>query len=284
VFLIALLFLPETFSPMILQWKATSLRHVSGDSRFRSSHELQDPFLARLKTNIARPVTFFTREPIVIFIGIYLTLIYVLVFTFLDGFTFIFVDTYGFSPGLRGTSFAAIALGAISNTMTAPLFRWNYLKRLKSAQENLNDNETESSVSLDPEIRLLPAMLCAPLFPISLFWLGWSNFASITPWSDLIAAGLFGFSLMGIFAASYQYVMDSYEMYSASALSSITFLRYVVAGGMVIADMPMYEGIGVHWTLTLMGCLSLVLVPVPFLFWGYGCRIRARSEFAKNCE
>jgi hypothetical protein len=89
---------------------------------------------------------------------------------------------------------------------------------------------------------------------------------------------------MGIFAASYQYVMDSYEMYSASALSSVTFLRYVVAGGMVIAHMPMYEGIGVHWTLTLMGCLSLVLVPVPFLFWRYGCGIRGRSEFANRCE
>jgi len=269
---------------MILQWKATSLRHFTGDTRFRSSHELQDPFLARLKTNITRPVAFFTREPIVIFIGLYLTLIYVLVFTFLDGFTYIFVDTYGFSPGLRGTAFLAIALGAILNTMTAPLFRRNYLKRLEKAQEALDGDESETGRTIEPEIRLLPALISAPLFPISLFWLGWTNYASITPWSDLIAACLFGFSLMGIFASSYQYVMDSYETYSASALSSITFLRYMVAGGMVIADMPMYKGIGVHWTLTLMGCLSLMLVPVPFLFWRYGCKIRAKSEFATSCE
>jgi hypothetical protein len=84
----------------------------------------------------------------------------------------LYSSTHGFSPGLRGTPFLAIALGVILNTMTAPLFRWDYLARLKSARENHNSNETETSVSLDPEIRLLPAILCAPLFPISLFWLG----------------------------------------------------------------------------------------------------------------
>jgi len=76
--------------------------------------------------------------------------------------------------------------------------------------------------------------------------------------------------------------MDSYETNSASALSSITFLRYVVASGKVVADMPMYKGIRVHWTLTLMGYLGTVLVPVPFLFWEFGRSIRARSDFAQK--
>lgn len=89
---------------------------------------------------------------------------------------------------------------------------------------------------------------------------------------------------MGIFISSYQYVIDSYETNSASAMSSITFLRYIVAGGLVIADIPMYEGIGVHWTLTLMGCLGTVLVPVPLIFWKFGGRIRARSQFAKKSD
>lgn len=58
---------------------------------------------------------------------------------------------------------------------------------------------------------------------------------------------------MGIFVSSYQYVIDSYETNSANALSIITFLRYFVAGGMVVAARPMYEGIGVHWVMTIMG-------------------------------
>ena len=269
-----------------MEWKSAALRKETGDERFRSEFELQDPFWERLKTQLKHPVIFFTREPIVIFIGAYLTLIYVLVFTFLGGFTFIFTDTYGFSDGQRGSAFAAIAIGVLLNTTTAPLFKRNYIKHLAASQgiSSTSTSDFNSDASIDPEIRLWPALFCAPLFPISLFWLGWTNYAFISPWSDLVAAGLFGFSLMGIFVSSYQYVIDSYETNSASAMSSITFLRYVVAGGMVMAEMPMYEGIGVHWTLTIMGVLATLLVPVPFVFKRYGRKIRGRSKFCKKFD
>jgi DHA1 family multidrug resistance protein-like MFS transporter len=89
---------------------------------------------------------------------------------------------------------------------------------------------------------------------------------------------------MGIFIAAYQYIIDSYETESASALSSITFMRYMVVGGMVIADMPMYEALGVHWTLTMLGCLGLVLTPLPLLFLEFGAKVRRRSSFAKACQ
>jgi MFS transporter, DHA1 family, multidrug resistance protein len=280
--MVALFFLPETFSPMILQWKAAALRKETGDHRFKSQHELQDPFWAKLKTNVTRPIIFFLREPIVVFVGFYLILIYVLVFTFLDGFTFIFVDTYGFSDGLRGTTFLAIAVGVFLNVLTMPIFRKKYLKHLRDAEEAQDRTGPDEEGVLEPEVRLWPAIFCAPLFPISLFWMAWTNYASISPGSDIGAACLFGFSLTGIFVSSYQYVIDSYETNSASVISSITFLRYIVAGGMVIADTPMYQGIGVHWTLTLMGCLGTVLVPMPFVFWKYGRKIRSNSKFAKR--
>jgi hypothetical protein len=41
-----------------------------------------------------------------------------------------------------------------------------------------------------------------------------------------------------IFISSYQYIIDSYEMYAASALASLTFIRYVAAGGMVEVGIP----------------------------------------------
>lgn len=170
----------------------------------------------------------------------------------------------------------AVAIGILLNTALTPFFRSNYLSKLAMAAREQNiDENSEEEPTLAPEIRLLPALICAPLLPTSLFWLGWTNYRSISPASNLVAAGLFGFSLMGIFVSSYQYVIDSYETNSASALSSITFLRYFVAGGMVISSMPMYKGIGVHWTLTLMGCLGVVLLSVPYLLWRYGDKVRA---------
>jgi hypothetical protein len=51
---------------------------------------------------------------------------------------------------------------------------------------------------------------------------------------------------------------------------------------MVIAAIPMYEGISVKWVMTLMGVLEVIVTPVPFLFWKYGRKIRGKSQFAKK--
>ena len=91
---------------------------------------------------------------------------------------------------------------------------------------------------LPPEKRLYFAMFGAPAIPISLFWMGWTNDASISYWSGLIASILFGYGILCIFISTYQYIIDSYEMYAASALVSLTLIRYVVAGGMVVVGIP----------------------------------------------
>jgi len=77
-----------------------------------------------------------------------------------------------------------------------------------------------------------------------------------------------------------KYIIDSYETYAASALASVTLIRYVAAGGMTVVGIPFYQNMGVHWTLTILGCISALLVPVPYVFYMYGARIRARSKYA----
>lgn len=49
---------------------------------------------------------------------------------------------------------------------------------------------------------------------------------------------------------------------------------------MIEVAIPMYEKLGVHYTCTLLGGLSALLVPVPFLFYKYGEKIRGMSKFA----
>jgi DHA1 family multidrug resistance protein-like MFS transporter len=63
-------------------------------------------------------------------------------------------------------------------------------------------------------------------------------------------------------------------------LASITMARYRIYGGMVLAARPMYEGLGVHWTMTLLAAISAVLAPAPALFWIYRSSSRKRSPFA----
>jgi hypothetical protein len=42
----------------------------------------------------------------------------------------------------------------------------------------------------------------------------------------------------------------------------------------------MFSRLGVNWACTLLGGVGLLLAPSPFLFYNYGARIRANSEFA----
>lgn len=292
-FLLALITLPETFAPILLKMKAKHLRKVTGNAHFAAPVERGEPLQKKLLTNLARPTTFFTTEPIVIFLGMYLVLIFVINFTFLNGFQYIFEDTYGLSPGITSLNFLSIALGVLLDVLATPLYtrladrihRRQCRAFVKRKNTSASDSESNSSSSSDsnptpPELSLIRAAIAAPSLPVSLLWMGWTNYSSINPASGYAATILFGYAFGAIFISSYQYVIDGYGAYSSSALGSITVARYVVSAGMVVATRPMYEGIGVHWTSTLMGGLAALLVPVPWVLLRYGHRLRAKSKFA----
>lgn len=265
---------PETYAPILLKWKATHLRSLTGEPRYKSPVEIRETTLgSRILQALYRPFILSAQELIIILIALYLTVVYIVLFTFLTGYFYIFSLTYGFSEGLTGLSFLGIGIGFFLATLLVPLlYHW--------AKRDLSKIRAEGGTRLPPEFRLHIGMFGAPAIPISLFWMGWTAYPSISPASPLIASVLFGYGILCIFICSYQYIIDSYEEYAASALVSLTFVRYVAAGGMVEVAVPMYENLGVHWTLTVLGAISALLVPVPFAFYRYGKQIRLRSKYA----
>lgn len=103
VFSIVVLFLPETFPPILLKWKAQHLRDITGDDRYRAEVEIRrDSFKTRLARALYRPFLLTATEPIIILVALYMTVIYIILFTFLDGFDYIFADTYDLSQGVEG--------------------------------------------------------------------------------------------------------------------------------------------------------------------------------------
>ena len=268
------LFQPETYAPILLKWKASHLRALTNDDRYRGAIEIrEETFLVRLRRALYRPFLLTFREPIIILLALYLTVVYIILFTFLDGYTYIFTETYGFTQGITGLSFLGIAIGFCLASCLVPLiYKW--------AKRDLAKVKSEGGSRLPPEFRLWFAMFGAPAIPISVFWMGWTAYPSVSYWSPLGASVLFGYGILCVFISSYQYIIDSYESYSASALVSITLIRYVTAGGMVEVGIPFYENLGVHWTLTILGAISALCVPLPYLFYIYGPKIRKRSRYA----
>lgn len=97
-----------------------------------------------------------------------------------------------------------------------------------------------------------------------------------------MASVLFGFGVINIFMSAYMYIIDSYEIYSASALTIVAVVRYFAAGGMAVVGIPFYKNIGTHWTLTILGCISLLLTPIPYALYIYGKKVRRFSKYAVN--
>ncbi|KAK4611956.1 putative efflux pump kojT [Fulvia fulva] len=292
VWLLAVAFLPETFSPVLLQYKAKHLRALTGNDAFVAPTEQGDGLAKRLRTNISRPIAFCTSEPIVLLLGSYLILIFVINFSFLNGLDFIFTDTYGISTGVASLAFVSITVGVLIDISTTHLhtrlcrrvLRRNcraFVKR-KPADPSDESSSVDTEATIPPELSLIRAAIAAPFLPLSLFWLGWTNYSDINPASGYVATIFFGYALSAIFISSYQYIIDGYETYSSSALASITMARYVFSAGLVVATRPMYQGIGVQFVMTIMGTLALLLVPVPWLLMRYGDRVRARSKFARE--
>lgn len=156
----------ETYAPTLLKWKATRLRQLTGDDRYKAEIEIRyTSFFQRLGTALYRPFVLTFSEPIIILIALYLTVIYIILFTFLNAYTFIFTETYGFSEGITGLVFIGIAIGLCLASLLIPIiYKW--------AKDDLAKIKKQGGTQLPPEFRLWFAMLGAPAIPISMFWMG----------------------------------------------------------------------------------------------------------------
>lgn len=156
---------PETYPPLILMWKAKHLRLQTGDDRFKAEAEIAHPSpLKQLRVALTRSLHF-TTEPITLVLTLYLTTLYIVLFTFLVGYPRIFEDVYGISQGLTSVLFTGLFVGVLFAWAPVP---WIY----KQTKESISQDE------FVPEIRLWFAMLGAPALPISLFWMAWTDYVS----------------------------------------------------------------------------------------------------------
>lgn len=255
---------------MLLDYKATHLRRLSKSKKYVTEHEQNTNFFTKLKQVLPLSFKFSMTEPAVLSLGGFLVLLYIILFTFVSGFDYVFKRKYNLNDFEEGACFASIALGTVAFSLTSPaLYSWTR-----------RDVGYADRASVTPEFRLWPAMIASPLLPISLFWLGWTDYSWINIYSGLGACFCFGIVLNAMYVSSYEYIIDSYGDKASIALASVTMMRYLIAGGMVMAARPMYMNIGVHWTITLLGCVAVILVPAPYVLYKYGPRLRKRSSFA----
>ena len=159
----------ETYQDLLLQWKAISLRKRTGNQYYKAPMELRSLGLRqRLVQAVYRPFIWGLTEPIVTFMSLYLTAVYIILFLFLEGYRFIFEDIYHFSEGQTNIVWIAMVVGTVSTGIQVPVV-WMLTKR-----------EYKQAGHIRPETRLWFAMLGGAIsVPVSLFWLAWTSSVSV---------------------------------------------------------------------------------------------------------
>lgn len=275
VWILTTLLIPETYAPVLLIRRAERLSEISGKV-YRSKLALQKGRLSLselLRRSLSRPLVLLFKEPIVLLSAIYVAIVYGTLYMLFAAFPIVFEDIRGWNPGVGGLAFLGVMVGMIIGVICTIPANLHYMK-----VQDLHEGYAP------PETRLIQCMPGALAIPISQFWFAWTDYPSIH-WSVcIIGTAPFGFGVILIYLGVMNYLIDSYTIYAASVLAANTVLRSIFGAIFPIIATWMYDGIGIHWAPSIPAFLSVLCMPLPFLFYKYGASIRQRCKYAAESD
>ncbi|KAL4889519.1 major facilitator superfamily domain-containing protein [Aspergillus ambiguus] len=266
---VALFLSKETYAPVLLNAKRARIQKQTGDMRWWCKYDEdgeQDSW-AIMRTNLYRPLQMAIFEPICLFLDVYVGVFYAVLFLCFVGYPIVFQELRGWSPGLAGLGYCGIGTGVALAVCAEPIIRIIVNKHPR-------DPVTGRPA---PEANVSVICVGAILAPIGQFWFAWTARPPVH-WISPILAGLpFGFGNGLVFIYVVNYLAGSYGIYTASANGGMSVVRYVFAGVLPLAGTKMYHALGVNWAGTMLALIEVLLIPIPFVFYKYGGKIRQRS-------
>lgn len=263
----------ETYKKTILQNRARATEKRSSTPH-RATRKLALPSSAVVQRIVLKPFKMLFVESIVLFMTIYMAFNFAVFYSFFAAFPYVFGGPgghYNFTPGQQGLTFLSIALGCVIGFVAVV-----YIDR-----RTYPALEAKYGVgAVPPEYRLYGAMVGCALNPASLFWFGWTANAGAFWPSPVVAAVPFAVGNIMVYSSGALYIMNSYgSLHGASALSANSLLRYAGGGAFPLFTVQMFSALGIGWACSLLGFVSVALVPVPWVLYKYGHRIRAKSQY-----
>ena len=268
---LGIVFLDESYSPVLLVRKAQKLRVQSGNWALHAQHEEWDITLKELTLRyLIRPFQLLAT-PICFFVALYASFVYGILYLSLASFPIEFQEVRGWNQVVGALPFLAILvgffLGAVANLFNQKF----YAKRFGA-----NNNRPV------PEARLPPMMFGSVFFAAGMFMLGWTSQRDIFWFGPICGAVSMGLGFFTIFQSALNYLIDTFQQYSASAVAVNTFLRSVFAGGFPLFTDATFHNLGVPWASSILGFVAIGLIPIPFIFYAFGPRIRAQGKWSKQ--
>ncbi|KAK2865074.1 hypothetical protein FQN49_003934 [Arthroderma sp. PD_2] len=261
IYIAALIFLPETYRPKLLETKAAkqgrTFEHVDLVSRYREG--------------LTRPWIMLFTEPIVWALTLYMSFVYGVLTLSLVSYPIVYTEIWGWSTLKTSLGYIGIAAGMTLGTILSPflgIIHRSYVKKLGPV----------------PEARFPLQIWLSWLLPVGLFWFAWTAKPPTPSIVGIMAGVPIGFGSLSVFLDVFAYLTDCYGQYSASAIAaSGVLLRLFGAAFPLFAD-SLYRVLGIGWGTSLLGFIAAGLAPLPWVFYRYGPILRKKSAYHTKLE
>ncbi|KAF2403326.1 MFS general substrate transporter [Trichodelitschia bisporula] len=261
-----LLFMPESYAPIVLARKAARLRKETGREDLQTRLARADNQSTLLRTSIVRPLKLLTKSPIAIMICGYIATVYGFLYLMFTTIPDVFRGSYGWSTSITGLAYTGLCIGMLVALAVIMCTSDAAAMRLTRANGG----------KFEPEFRMPHSFYYATLLPVSLLWYGWTAEKGVHWISPIIGMSLFGAGMLGLFMASQLYLVDAYPLYAASAAATVRTALSIIGAFLPLAGPPLYSALGVGKGNTVLAGISVAMLPIPILLYRYGKGIRER--------
>ncbi|KAG7099111.1 hypothetical protein E1B28_000984 [Marasmius oreades] len=266
--------LPETYMPILLVQHAQKLRKETGDDRYYAPKEVTKKTLGQQVEHVLlRPFKMLFQEPMLLAMTLYMSFVYGCLYLCFAAYPIVFTEGHHLNAGISGLMYIPIMGGGV---LAVTLYSFIFSPRYEREVERCAPNPVV------PEFRLETALIAAPLYAASFFWFGWTSYPSVSLWAPLMSGVLTGFGICWIFLGLFNYIIDTYLISAATALSVTTVVRSIFGAAFPLFGAQMYEALSPRWASSLLGFVAIAMTPIPFVFMKYGATLRARSKYTPS--
>jgi MFS family permease len=260
----------ETYATTILASKTRRLRASTSNPSLRSILDKGIPPKQVFLRSIVRPMKMLIFSPIVLLTSLYIAVNYGILYLFFTTITFVFEGTYHFGTSVVGLAYIGLGCGMLLGMGALGIASDRIIKR----HQALGD--------VKPEHRLHLALSVpgAIMMPIGIFIYGWTTDKGVHWIVPILGTSLMGIGNLTGLMTIQTYLVDAFSVHAASAIAANTVLRSVFGAFIPLAGLDLFAKLGLGWGNSLLGFVSLALIPVPVLFWFYGERIRTNPKFS----
>ncbi len=278
-FVSPVIFMRESYKKTVLERRAKRLGIGGPSGPQRSVAQNIQYFMTK---TVIRPVHMLFTEPIVGLVCLYSSFQFALLYTFVVASPYTFSTVYNFSLGAQGLSFLGFITGA--TLVPIPLLALDhYVYQRKWAQfKEATKAEEPGTTEFPPEHRLYSAMIGSIVLPAGLFWFAWTARSSVHWIVPIVAQAVSIIGSILVYVGANIYMMDTYgPLYGASAAGATSLSRYTLATAFPLFTLQMYERLGVDWATSLLGFCTVAMAPIPWVFYRWGPKLRARSGYER---